>query len=114
VQTPRFCGEDSSAGAVLRTLSGLRGLAINWLIVGIVASLLSFGPDRPGFVLGFRPAFPRAKRNRAIRLKRGGALSFLDDHDAIKRRRRFTLKSDSGCQWQRLSFIRRGDAPAKL
>jgi hypothetical protein len=36
----------------------LRGLAINWLIVGIVASLLSFGQSLPGIVKGFRPGTP--------------------------------------------------------
>src|SRR5262245_11690164 len=37
VQTPRFCGDACRAGTVLRALRGCRGLAINWLIVGIFA-----------------------------------------------------------------------------
>src|SRR4029079_3771327 len=59
VQTPRFCGEACRAGTVLRALSGCRGLAINWLIVGIFA-FATFGlgirernsPQRPSFNLG--------------------------------------------------------------
>ncbi|CAH1677933.1 hypothetical protein BOSEA31B_14630 [Hyphomicrobiales bacterium] len=38
MQTPRFCGHDSSAGAVLRAFTGERGLRMSWLIVGILAS----------------------------------------------------------------------------
>jgi hypothetical protein len=106
VQTPRFCGDDSSAGAVTRTRRGLRGLAISWLIVGIFASHSRLGQGPESF-------FPRAKRNRAIRVDSGGALPFRTTA-MRKAARTFTLKSDSGCQWQRLSFIRRGDAPAKL
>jgi hypothetical protein len=41
VQTPRFCGEACSAGAVLRDLSGCRGLAISWLIVGILLAFVT-------------------------------------------------------------------------
>src|SRR6516225_2978481 len=73
VQTPRFCGEACSAGAVLRDLSGCRGLAISWLIVGILLSLLSFERSRPESFRAlsllpscadplfglFRPVFPR-------------------------------------------------------
>src|SRR3546814_4560952 len=43
MQTPRFCGDAFRARTLLRTTSGLRGLRINWLIVGI-----SF-PMRPVF-----------------------------------------------------------------
>jgi hypothetical protein len=38
VQTPRFCGQFSSAGAVLRAFTGDRDLRMSWLIVGILAS----------------------------------------------------------------------------
>jgi hypothetical protein len=57
--------------------------------------------------------FPRAKRNRAIR-STAGALFRSDDHDAFGASQPFTRKPDIGCQRQRLSFIRRGVAPAKL
>src|SRR3954469_20224136 len=36
VQTPRFCGDCCSAGTFLRDFCTTRGLAISWLIVGIV------------------------------------------------------------------------------
>src|SRR4051794_30230595 len=36
VQTPRFCGDCCSAGTFLRDFCTSRGLAISWLIVGIV------------------------------------------------------------------------------
>jgi hypothetical protein len=40
VQTPRFCGHACIAGTLLRFTSGLRGLRISWLTVGILARLL--------------------------------------------------------------------------
>jgi hypothetical protein len=43
VHTPRFCGEDWSAGTVLRAFTRVRGLRINWLIVGIALCHPSFG-----------------------------------------------------------------------
>src|SRR3974390_916350 len=83
VQTPRFCGEACSAGTVLRDLSGCRGLAISWLIVGILLAFATlvwaFAPEivralslfplartALATVLGFSPrylhaTFPRAK-----------------------------------------------------
>jgi hypothetical protein len=36
VHTPRFCGQASSAGTLLRDGGDLRGFLINWLIVGIL------------------------------------------------------------------------------
>jgi hypothetical protein len=38
VHTPRFCGQASIAGTLLRATSGLRGLRISWFIVGIVTT----------------------------------------------------------------------------
>jgi hypothetical protein len=43
VQTPRFCGEACRAGTVLRAFTRVRGLRINWLIVGIAFIHPSFG-----------------------------------------------------------------------
>jgi hypothetical protein len=40
VQTPRFCGDCCSAGTFLRDFCTVRGLAISWLIVGILAFTL--------------------------------------------------------------------------
>jgi len=34
-----------------------------------------------------------------------GRFSVPDDRDAVNAPRPFTSESDSGCQWQRLSFI---------
>lgn len=46
MQTPRFCGQASIAGTLLRAANGSRGLRINWLIVGISA-LYPFKATRP-------------------------------------------------------------------
>jgi len=40
VQTPRFCGQASSAGTVLLETTWLRGLRTSWLIVAIKYSWL--------------------------------------------------------------------------
>src|SRR3974390_3076597 len=112
VQTPRFCGEACSAGTVLRDLSGCRGLAISWLIVGI---LLAFRYSRLGArarnrsglsacfllartvladrFLGFsarysHATFPRAKTKWRHPLGNAGAFFRSDDHKAVKHRGR--------------------------
>jgi hypothetical protein len=131
---------------VLRALSGCRGLAINWLIVGIVGlrylrsrdkrengivraaplhlsrtspSSASFRVCRPGirareYPLPSFARFPTRKTKSRHPPKCGRALFRSDSHTAVKHRGRSLLKSDRCCQRQRLSFIRRGDAPAKL
>src|SRR3974390_75758 len=62
VQTPRFCGEACSAGTVLRDLSGCRGLAISWLIVGILLAFATLvWAFAPGIVQGSQSvSFSRA------------------------------------------------------
>jgi len=116
-------------------LSGCRGLAINWLIVGIVGlrylrsrdtrengivragpSLISLcghhiRPHRFGLVA---PAFSaRLCSTRKTKSRHppncGRALFRSDDHAAVRHRGRSLLESHNGCQRQRLSFIRRGD-----
>jgi hypothetical protein len=98
-------------------------------------SLKAFAPRKiarapsPAIHFGLiAPAFPRAKRSAHVSLRvfstrktklrhpheTRGRFSVPDGHDAVKAPQPFTSKSDSGCQWQRLSFIRRGDAPTKL
>jgi len=71
---------------------------------------------RPGS-LGFTPGIERArdtsptrKRNRAIREFAEGRSFVPDGIEALKPRGR-TLKSDIGCQRQRLSFIVEAGAP---
>src|ERR1700730_1789163 len=45
VQTPRFCGDCCSAGTFLRDFCTVRGVAISWLIVGILAFTLWFAQE---------------------------------------------------------------------
>lgn len=47
MQTPRRCGQAFSAGALLRTGLGDRGLRINWLIVGMRPFSLPVLPKLP-------------------------------------------------------------------
>jgi hypothetical protein len=42
VQTPRFCGQASIAGTLLRRITFARGLRTSWLIVGMRSSFPSF------------------------------------------------------------------------
>jgi hypothetical protein len=65
VHTPRFCGEDCSAGTVLRAFTRVRGLRINWLIVGIALIHPSF--DRP--ILG-RATFPSGAFDQPLSISR--------------------------------------------
>jgi hypothetical protein len=65
VHTPRFCGEDCKAGTVLRAFTRVRGLRINWLIVGIAFNHPSFESrpnlsDRPNAQNGGTPSAPGA------------------------------------------------------
>ena len=78
MQTPRFCGQASSAGTLFRLFWAVRGLRISWLIVGIVALFpkplsaavsLAFHATikiPPGALAGRQSG---AKRNRAIGLE---------------------------------------------
>lgn len=51
VHTPRFCGHASIAGTLFRFAGTVRGLRINWLIVGIICPLTTFAL-RPDAVSG--------------------------------------------------------------
>jgi hypothetical protein len=128
----------------LRALSGCRGLAINWLIVGIFA-FATFGlgmlrEQRPSFSLvrtspssasyrAYRPGiavrasmaarnlarvFPTRKTKSRHPPNCGRALFRSDGRVAVKHRGRSLSKSDRCCQRQRLSFIRRGVVPNHL
>src|SRR5258707_6349164 len=89
VQTPRFCGDCCSAGTFLRDFCTRRGLAISWLIVGIVhpcsretvIGLAKFTRDH----LSHRPHCAdqlHAKRNRANRsLLSGKRFDATEDRD---------------------------------
>src|ERR1700733_6017700 len=89
VQTPRFCGDCCSAGTFLRDFCTTRGLAISWLIVGIVhpcSRETAFGSAN--FVRDHLPHRPhranstRAKRNRANRsLPSGKRFDATEDRD---------------------------------
>src|SRR5215475_10742883 len=66
VHTPRFCGDCCSAGTFLRDFCTSRGLAISWLIVGILAFTLSTFARNHFWVRKFsigatRPAGPPAR-----------------------------------------------------
>jgi hypothetical protein len=80
---------------LLRVFSGRRGLAISWLIVGIVRlRYLRLGVSARHPCAEKRPRalhcapFPHAKRNRAIRLVRR-RFSVPDGHDAVRAPRPF-------------------------
>src|SRR6478752_2593523 len=45
-RTPRFWGDCCSAGTFLRDFCTVRGVAISWLIVGILAFILQFARNR--------------------------------------------------------------------
>src|SRR3974390_475581 len=121
VQTPRFCGEACRAGTLLRAFSGCRGLAINWLIVGIVA--LRYLHREPLWARKFTiardlagPAFARiADASNAVLarktemrhpLEAAGAPPFGSTRGGLAAPA--IASPDKCCQRQRLSFIGRG------
>src|SRR3954468_5616985 len=74
VHTPRFWGDCCSAGTFLRDFCTVRGVAISWLIVGILAFILQFARNRSWlrkFILGYPPHRPPSRENR--RAKRNHA-----------------------------------------
>src|SRR6187431_3303052 len=64
VQTPRFCGQASSAGTLFLIFWAVRGLRISWLIVGIRCPLPE-AAERGRF-----PCLPHNGENTAGRLGR--------------------------------------------
>jgi hypothetical protein len=53
----------------------------------------------------FAPGIPTRKTKSRHPPEVRGRFSVPDDRDAVNAPRPFTSESDSGCQWQRLSFI---------
>jgi hypothetical protein len=81
VQTPRFWGQASRAGALFLLLTGSRGLRISWLIVGIERPLALIAPMH---VNSDHPSGHHGKTNKRHRLFNEKPLAFAlaEDHVA--------------------------------